>query len=240
MKKIGALTLRKRGETYHADLYLRRVHLVRGSLGTNHFATARRLVHHLEIALSEGPTSTVWAELHPVVPPATFSSFVKYAGVPERPIATWSELDELFESSGDVVPFTADELGRLEDQARRGPGCLFPFLLARWTGLRCADLVGLRWRDVVFDRKEIQYPSQKNRNQVILSIGTELLPALQVEFRLRSPQPGDSVLLNPETGEAFTWREFWLFTIRLGKRAGVEHALPHRFRVTLALGSSDN
>jgi site-specific recombinase XerD len=92
------LTVRRRGETFHIDLLIGRVHAVRGSLGTRDAAAARRITHRLEIALSEGPRSVMWTELRPILPPSTFRRFIKYVGVKEKRVATWKEVCELFES----------------------------------------------------------------------------------------------------------------------------------------------
>ncbi len=77
------LTVRKRGETFHADLVIRGVHAVRGSLGTRNRDAALRSIHLLDIALWEGPLSAVWAELRIVLPPATFSRFAEFVGFKE-------------------------------------------------------------------------------------------------------------------------------------------------------------
>ena len=50
-------------------------------------------------------------------------------------------------------PFTAGDLSHLRDHA--GDDQLI-FLLLRWTGLRGSDAVSLTWREVHFDRKEIE------------------------------------------------------------------------------------
>lgn len=140
-----------------------------------------------------------------------------------------------------VYPFTTDELDRMQVEARQGgqrsslSNAELVFLLARWTGLRSVDLAALRWEHVLFDRKEIVHVCQKNCKQVILPISWDLLVALQTEFRERNPQPSEPVMLNPITGEPFTSRALWEFIVRLGRRAGVEHANPYRFRVTFAV-----
>jgi len=65
------LTVRKRGQTFHADLLIEDTR-IRGSLGTRSHDAARRLIHRLEIALSEGPGSTLWPELSTLLPRSTF------------------------------------------------------------------------------------------------------------------------------------------------------------------------
>jgi integrase len=92
------LTIRRRGDIYHADLNHGNVHVVRGTLGTQHRDVALRYAHRLEIALAEGPTSTEWQSLKERIPPRTFSRFAQCAGLKETPLATWHDLRELYAS----------------------------------------------------------------------------------------------------------------------------------------------
>jgi integrase/recombinase XerC len=148
-----------------------------------------------------------------------------------------------YRPSGGAQPFSSDELRRLRAQAEWGPGTLFfpfspdllPFLLARWTGMRCWDLITLPWKDVLFERKEIEHICHKNRKTVILQIPDELLVVLKAEFERRKPQPNEPVLRNPKTGRPYTHMAFWYFVKQLGKKSGVHHAHPHRFRDTFAV-----
>ncbi len=90
------LTVRRRGKTFHVDLMVGRVHVVRRSLGTRNHDAARRLVHKLETALAEGPQSLVWHELRVLLPEETFRRFAVFAGVKEQPRPTWTDLRKLF------------------------------------------------------------------------------------------------------------------------------------------------
>ena len=90
------LTVRKRGKTWHADLLVGRVHVIRGSLGTRNQDAARRLVHKLETALAEGSPSLVWHELRTLLPKETFGRFAAFAGVREQPLPMWSDLRKVF------------------------------------------------------------------------------------------------------------------------------------------------
>ena len=92
------IALRKRGEAYHVDLLIGRVHAVRGALGTRNRDAALRLVHRLELALSEGPRSKLWSELRPLIPHPTFVRFKEYVGVEERLAQTWKDFRDMFES----------------------------------------------------------------------------------------------------------------------------------------------
>ena len=93
----------------------------------------------------------------------------------------------------------------------------------------------MTWREVHFDRKEIERVTQKRKKRVILPVQTELMFALEAEFARRKPEPSDRVLTNPLTGKPLTRPRLYQRMLALGKRAGVPDAHPHRFRDTLAV-----
>lgn len=129
-------------------------------------------------------------------------------------------------------PFTAHDLANLRDHAADDR---LIFLLLRWTGFRGSDAVALTWREVHFDRIEIERVTQKRRKRVILPMHTELLFALEAERERRRPAPSERVLLNPATGKPLTRPRLYHRMLALGKRADVPDAHPHRFRDTLAV-----
>jgi len=129
-------------------------------------------------------------------------------------------------------PFTGEELRRMRIHA--GADSLI-FLLLRHTGFRGSDAVGITWAEVHFDRREIERVTQKRRKLVVLPIHSELLFALETEYLRRNPKPCERVLLNPSTGDPLRRPRLYARTLALGKRAGVGHAHPHRFRDTLAV-----
>jgi hypothetical protein len=92
------ISIRKRSETYHADFAKGKEHPARGSLGTRNKDAARRLVHLLEIALLEGPTSSHWPELSKLMPRRTFLRFASLVGATETQLATWNDLLEAFKA----------------------------------------------------------------------------------------------------------------------------------------------
>jgi integrase len=92
------ITLRKRGNTFHMDLLIGRKHVVRGSLGTRDHGAGLRLIHRIEIAIAEGPRSTLWSEIRPVLPNPTFTRLSNYVGVEGKLVLTWREFRQLFES----------------------------------------------------------------------------------------------------------------------------------------------
>ncbi len=164
--------------------------------------------------------------------------------------------------------FNAEELGKLREAAelvndggkirkRRTEwekklqdatgGDLFIFLVLRWTGLRGGDAIGLRWKDVRFDRGtngEIELLTQKRSKIAIIPLSTELRNALEEAHLKRKPRPEDLVILNPENGQPFISRKRLYERVKaLGIRAGVNRVTPHCFRDTfcadmLARGAS--
>lgn len=65
-------------------------------MGTSVKAAAHRLVHRIEIALAEGPTSSLWPQLRSALPGRTFQRLLKYAGVPEDRVTTVQDLLDSF------------------------------------------------------------------------------------------------------------------------------------------------
>ena len=133
---------------------------------------------------------------------------------------------------GGAQPFKAEDLGRLREHAGED---LLAFLLLRHTGLRGSDAVTLLWDEIDWQAREISRLTLKRRKRVVLPIHTELFFALENEHQRRTPQPLDHVLLNPATGKPLTRPRLYERFIALGRRAGVPHAHPHRFRDTLAV-----
>jgi len=129
-------------------------------------------------------------------------------------------------------PFTGNELRRMRIHAGAD---LLIFLLLRHTGFRGSDAVGITWAEVHFDRREIERVTQKRRKLVVLPIHPELLFVLEAEYLKRNPKPHERVLLNRSTGNPLRRPRLYARTLALGKRAGVGHAHPHRFRDTLAV-----
>jgi integrase len=129
-------------------------------------------------------------------------------------------------------PFTAEALAQLRVHA--GPD-LLALLLLRWTGLRGSDAVQLTFAELDLPAGELTRLTQKRRKQVIVPLHPELRAALENEIQQRQPQPGDLVLLNPETRRPLTRPRLYQRLLQLGQRAGVPNAHPHRFRDTLAV-----
>jgi integrase len=128
--------------------------------------------------------------------------------------------------------FTAEELALLRQNAGKD---LLAFLLLRHTGLRGSDAVDLRWSEIHFDERMLERVTRKRDKPVFVPLHPELLFALETENGFRRPNPGDRVLLNPETGRPLTRPRLYERMLALGRRAGVANAHPHRFRDTLAV-----
>ena len=95
--------------------------------------------------------------------------------------------------------------------------------------------MNITWAEIYLDRKEIERVTQKRKKKVILPIATELLFALEAEFHRRKPAPTQVVLVNPATGGRLTRPGLYRRMMAVGKRVGVPHCHPHRFRDTLAI-----
>lgn len=167
-----------------------------------------------------------------------FAYAVKKHFIDNNPVPTtkkpWAE-------GGGAQPYSADELRSLIDHAG---DYLFIVLWLRWTGFRRSDAVIVRWDEVHWDRKEIEHVCVKNSRRVTIPISPELLAALEAERHRRNPQPGEPVLVDPATGRPFNkphlasnerCNSLSKCIKKLGKRAGVPNASPHRFRDTRAV-----
>jgi integrase len=156
-------------------------------------------------------------------------------------------------------PYTEDELRAMRNHLREQDW--FLFLLLRWTGFRSSDAVTLLWREVDLDREVIEHVCKKNRKKVTIPISDELLNAFKKEHERRRPRPNEPVLSMAElealkrdsgprlfafkadiTDEPLSnsellslGKQVYRFVVALGKRAGVCHAYPHRFRTTYAV-----
>lgn len=129
-------------------------------------------------------------------------------------------------------PFSAEELQKL--RAHAGPDTLL-LLLLRWTGLRGADAVDLRWSEVDLTNHEIIRTTQKRGKKVIIPLHQEITTALLDTRSFLTTAQANYVLLHPVTGLPMDRPALYQRVVALGKRAGVVNAHPHRFRDTLAV-----
>lgn len=152
-----------------------------------------------------------------------------------------------FDPTKGAQPFEADEIELLAFEARRVINLFsrmpywIPFLVALRTGLRCSDLISLKWQNVDFERNLIECRCKKNKKVVRIPMLSDLREALSADQEYRVPLSTNHVLLNPRTERPFRndKADFWKYVSDLGKRAGVVRAHPHRFRDTFAIHLSD-
>ena len=182
-----------------------------------------------------------------------FRFAVKAKMMSQKPIELTDESKPGANPVNGARSFTADELTKLRTAASGEPktdlekeaytatgGDLFVFQVMRWTGLRCSDLITLRWSEVLFDRGEngeIEKLTRKRNKIAIVPLSPELRDALDQQYFARKAKPDDFVLLNPDprNGEAFSRRQqLYGFCLSLGQRAGVKQATPHCYRDTFA------
>jgi integrase len=128
------------------------------------------------------------------------------------------------EKKPDAVPFTPEEVARLES-------CLtdadrLPFALLRWTGLRGSDAAAVTWSSINWTTKTLTWMTKKRRTWVQIPLHGELL------LRLASAAPVDRNSNTPILG-GLTRARLYKMLARLGKCAGVEDCFPHKLRTTL-------
>jgi len=132
---------------------------------------------------------------------------------------------QIEEEKQDAVPFTAEEMKRLE-------GCLtdadrLPFALLRWTGLRGSDAAAVTWSSINWTNKTLNWQTKKRRTWVQIPLHGELLDLLTADF------PGKN--LNDPILGGMTRDKLYRMLSRLGKCAGVEDCFPHKMRTTLVV-----
>ena len=133
-------------------------------------------------------------------------------------------------------PFSKTELDALVRNA--GADLLSVLVLLR-TGLRRSDAVQLQWKHV--GSTHIALTAQKNGNKVRVPMSTDLAGALTAVRGERYAKidaeeyANDFVLVNPHTGAPFnTGKKLYERIQKVGERAGVKRAHPHRFRDSFA------
>ena len=227
------LTVRPRGKIYHADLSNGHEHLVRGTLGTSHEDFAKRLGRRLEIALLEGPQSSEWAKLSPLIPPGTFARFAEFAGFKQKPQITWSELRETFEeeisqqirmgdlkeSSAKIYKQTADQFESFMKEKRKST--VLPDI---------TEDVASEFRE--YRIKQMAALKRSSGGSSYPSIGNTLRrifePAVEKGLILKNPFPREVEPKSKKSARPFTADEL----SRLQKHAGEDFLLFALFRWT--------
>lgn len=109
------LRLEKRGKTFHVECSkAMRPFGLRGSLGTYNQDAALRILHKLDIALSEGSSSSLWRELSRSLPLGTYVRFADHVGVKQQELPTWSDLRKSFDAHLDQ----RIQIGKLSQQTK--------------------------------------------------------------------------------------------------------------------------
>jgi integrase len=127
------------------------------------------------------------------------------------------------EKKPDAVPFTPEEMERLES-------CLtdedqLPFALLRWTGMRGSDAAAATWSSINWTTKTLTWMTKKRRTWVQIPLHGELLYLLSKSSHDKDPE-------SPILG-GLTRARLYKMLARLGKCAGVEDCFPHKLRTTL-------
>jgi site-specific recombinase XerD len=106
------------------------------------------------------------------------------------------------------------------------------------TGCRVSEFVALNIADLDTQRGAIQVKLGKGRKDRVVFLGAKSLRSLMKYLRTRpDAKPGDAIWLSEKMHERLTLWGLEHVLLRLGKRAGVEHANPHTFRRSFALWS---
>lgn len=184
-----------------------------------------------EIQSKKGRDGTS-VEYEVAVVKSIFKMAIQHELIVKNPVKTNPVSSFNYETRG-AQPFTQEELFKLRAIAGRD---LLPFLVFRWTGLRCSDVADLGWKDVKFRQGEIEKRTQKQGKVVVIPMHCELREALEQAYKKFSPAPEEPVL------KCVFWRKnlatYSLNTMcrELGKRAGLtRNCTPHCFRDTLAV-----
>jgi integrase len=128
--------------------------------------------------------------------------------------------------------FTQAEIERLMTTARKhgryGPRDALMVLLAYVHGFRASELVRLQWSDIDWDRGLIHCRRVKNGTNTDHPLTGRELRGLR---KLKAEQkPASRYLFMTERRAPFTPDGFYKLMIRLGERAKIVSARPHRLR----------
>jgi site-specific recombinase XerD len=142
-----------------------------------------------------------------------------------------------------VQPFSAEEQERLLAAARRSRHPKRDeaiLLLLLDTGLRASELCGLRRSDLdlALSGRKVTVREGKGRKSRVVIVGAGATKALWAYLRAEPREPNDYLFAadrGPRAGEPLTRSGLLQLFRRLGKRAGIEGAHPHRCRHSFAI-----
>ena len=137
-------------------------------------------------------------------------------------VSPLKDIRKIKEDDPNPVPFTADEIMRMEEVEKNRQEDLV-YKLFRHTGMRRGDVAELQWRAIDWDTKTLTWRTRKMGKQIIIPLVPALYRALEDDYL-----PGRNTVLG--MGSARIYR-----TIKeIGEAAKVEDCHPHKFRTTLA------
>lgn len=137
-------------------------------------------------------------------------------------VSPLKDIRKIKEDEPNPIPFTADEILRMEE-VEKDPRTDLVYKLFRHTGMRLSDVTDLQWRAIDWDAKVLTWRTRKRGKQIIVPLVPALYKSLKDQYL-----PGTKTVL--ETGSSKIYR-----TIKgIGEAAKVEDCHPHKFRCTLA------
>lgn len=122
-------------------------------------------------------------------------------------------------------PFTQTEMTKLEAACQEVDEELL-FRIFKWTGLRGSDVADMTWGAFDLESGTLRWKTRKRGVWVTIPVAHDLLCAL----KLRPPS-----WRNDKVFPGATRTKLYSIIRKLGDRAGVPNANPHRFRDTLAV-----
>ena len=137
-------------------------------------------------------------------------------------VSPLKDIRKIEEDEPNPVPFTADEILRME-KIPKTPHVDLIYKLFRHTGMRRGDIAELQWRAIDWDAKLLTWRTGKRGKQIIIPLVPELYKALEGEYL-----PDRNTVLGMGSARIYQ-------TIKgIGAAAKVEDCFPHKFRTTLA------
>lgn len=149
-------------------------------------------------------------------------------------------ISKLQEPRGRVRFLDDDERKRLLEACKesRSPHLYVIVVLALSTGARQGEILGLKWKDVDFERRIITLHETKNGERRILPVSNHVLPLLQAHYEAR-PAHSDYVFPSPRHNRPLNVRIAWESAVT---KANIEdfrfHDLRHSAASYLAMNGA--
>ena len=151
-----------------------------------------------------------------VVLSALFNFAVEEGWITKSPLRHKPKLPVVTEP---VQPFTEEEMGLLE-MVEKSPTEKALFAILKHTGLRCGDVVDLRWSAFDFKTHTLRWRTQKRGKLV----------EIPMTFPLREALSGFEIDGEPLLFPGIRTNKLYNMVRAWGEKAGVENVFPHRFR----------